>query len=147
TYSGHPLACAAGVANLNYYREHHIEERVQKLGKVFGKLLDELKEKHPVVGDSRHIGLFGALELVKNKESREPLAPYGNDKEGIMDGIRGLLQENGFTAFGRENNINIAPPLTITEQEIRDAFKILDRVLYHVDEKYVEPAVEEKKAV
>lgn len=138
TYSGHPLACAAGVANLNYYESHHIEERVNELGKVFGDLLDELKQKHISVGDSRHIGLFGALELVKNKKTREPLVPYGKDPGGTMADIREKLQKNGFTAFGRENNINVAPPLIIREQEIRDAFQILDQVLSYVDRKYAE---------
>ncbi len=137
TYSGHSLACAAGVACVNYYKEHHILEHVDEVGVLFAELLDELKEKHACVGDVRHIGLFGAVELVKNRETKEPLVPYGYDEQKIMNRIHGLLKERGFSAFGRENNINVTPPLIITEQELRDAFAILDEVLSIVDEKFL----------
>lgn len=137
TYSGHSLACAAGVACVNYYQEHHILEHVNEVGIVFAELLDALKEKHDCVGDVRHIGLFGAVELVKDKATKEPLVPYGYDEQKIMNQIHGLLKERGFSAFGRENNINVTPPLIITEQELRDAFVILDEVLTIVDEKYL----------
>lgn len=137
TYSGHSLACAAGVACVNYYQEHHILEHVNEVGIVFAELLDALKEKHACVGDVRHIGLFGAVELVKDKATKEPLVPYGYDEQKIMNQIHGLLKERGFSAFGRENNINVTPPLIITEQELRDAFVILDEVLTIVDEKYL----------
>ena len=137
TYSGHSLACAAGVAAVNYYTEHHIPEHVQTVGRVFGELLEALKEKHRSVGDVRYLGLFGAVELVKDKATREPLVPYGRDPEHIMPQIHGLLKERGFAAFGRENNINITPPLIITEEELRAAFRILDEVLTIVDEKFL----------
>lgn len=137
TYSGHSLACAAGVAAVNYYQEHHILEHVEEVGKVFAELLDELLEKHACVGDVRHIGLFGAVELVKDKESKTPLVPYGYDEQKIMTKIHGLLKERGFSAFGRENNINVTPPLIITEQELRDAMKILDEVLGIVDATFI----------
>lgn len=138
TYSGHSLACAAGVATVNYYDKHHIAEHVNEVGKVFAKLLDELKEKHRSVGDVRHIGLFGAVELVKDKKTKEPLVPYGSDPDKIMPQIHALLKERGFAAFGRENNINITPPLIITEEELRDAFAILDEVLSIVDERFLD---------
>lgn len=137
TYSGHSLACAAGVACVNYYKEHRILDHVNEVGVVFAELLDELKEKHACVGDVRHIGLFGAVELVKSKETKEPLVPYGYDEQKVMNRIHGLLKERGFSAFGRENNINVTPPLIITEQELRDAFVILDEVLAIVDEKFL----------
>lgn len=96
TYSGHSLACAVGVATLKSYEKLHIEENVQKVGKVLGELLEEQKKKHKCVGDVRYIGLFGNLELVKDKETTEPLVPYGNDKEGVMGKIHELLLERGF---------------------------------------------------
>jgi taurine--2-oxoglutarate transaminase len=133
TYSGHTLACAAGVACLDFYEKYSIFDHVTKLGKVLGKLLEEQKKKHACIGEVRYIGLFSAVELVKNRETREPLVPYGGDKKGVMKRIFGLLRERGFSTYGRENNINICPPLIITEQELRDAFKILDEVLYIVD--------------
>jgi taurine--2-oxoglutarate transaminase len=135
TYSGHSLACAAGVACVKYYQEHNILDNVEKVGKVFANLLDELKEKHKCVGDVRHIGLFGAVELMKDKENKIPLVPYGYDENATMAKIHGLLKERGFAAFGRENNINVTPPLIITEEELRTAIKILDEVLTIVDEK------------
>ena len=133
TYSGHALACAAGAACLQFYEDENIFERVTALGKVLGALLEEQKAKHACVGDVRYIGLFSAVELVKDKQTKEPLTPYGRDPEGVMKRIFGLLRERGFSTYGRESNINITPPLIITEDELREAFKILDEVLSIVD--------------
>ena len=137
TYSGHSLACAAGVASVNYYSEHKILDHVNEVGKVFGELLEEIKANHKCVGDVRYIGLFGAVELVKDKEKKTPIVPYGYDENKIMAQIHGMLKERGFSAFGRENNINVTPPLIITEEELREAFKILDEVLTIVDQKFI----------
>lgn len=137
TYSGHSLGCAIGVATLKEYDSLNIEENVNRVGKVLGELLEDMKEKHACVGDVRYIGLFGDLELVKDKETREPIVPYGRDPEGIMGKIQGLLLERGFAAMGRENNITLAPPLIITEEELRSAMLILDEVLAVVDEKFI----------
>lgn len=136
TYSGHSLACAAGVASVKYYKEANILENVNKVGKVLADILDELKEKHKCIGNVRHIGLFSAVELVKDKKTKEPLVPYG-DKSGTMGKIIGLLKERGFATFGRENNINITPPLIITENELREAMKIFDEVMDIVDKEYL----------
>ncbi|MDR1465141.1 MAG: aminotransferase class III-fold pyridoxal phosphate-dependent enzyme [Oscillospiraceae bacterium] len=133
TYSGHALACAAGAATLQYYEDHQIFERVTALGQVLGELLEEQKIKHPCVGDVRYLGLFSAVELVKNRRTREPLVPYGRDPDGVMKRIFGLLRQRGFSAYGRENNINITPPLIITESELRAAFPALDDVLGIID--------------
>lgn len=137
TYSGHSLACAAGVASVNYYSEHKILDHVNEVGKVFGQLLEDIKANHKCVGDVRYIGLFGALELVKDKEKKIPIVPYGYDENKTMAKIQGMLKERGFSAFGRENNINVTPPLIITEEQLREAFKILDEVLDIVDEKFI----------
>ncbi|MGC4018892.1 MAG: aminotransferase class III-fold pyridoxal phosphate-dependent enzyme [Muricomes sp.] len=136
TYSGHSLACAAGVACVKYYDKANLLEHVKQVGTVLGEILEELKEKHRCVGDVRYIGLFAAAELVKVKETKEPLVPYG-DKSGTMGRIIGALKERGFSIFGRENNINIAPPLIITEEELRQAMKIFDEVLEIVDRKFL----------
>lgn len=137
TYSGHSLACAAGVACVNYYYEHKIFDHVNEVGKVFAQLLEDIKQKHKSVGDVRHIGLFGAVELMKDREKKIPLVPYGYDEDKKMAKIKHLLLERGFSTFGRENNINITPPLIITEAELRAAFKILDDVLTIVDETFI----------
>ncbi len=137
TYSGHTLACAAGVACVNYYYEHNILEHVNEVGTYFGELLEEQKRKHRSVGDVRYIGLFGAVELMKDREKKIPLVPYGYDEDGKMAKIKGLLKERGFACFGRENNINITPPLIITKEELKEAFEILDEVLTIVDEEFI----------
>lgn len=134
TYSGHSLACAVGVATLKSYDKLHIEEHVQEISGVWKELLEEQKAKHKCVGDVRYIGLFGNLELVKDRETTEPLVPYGNDEKGVMKKIHGLLLERGFAAMGRENNITLAPPLIITEEQLREEFVKLDEVLSIVDE-------------
>lgn len=133
TYNGHPLACAAGVACVNYYLEHDIAGHVTQVGKVLGELLEEMKAKHPCVGDVRYIGLFSAVELVKDKKTREPLVPYGKDPEGIMGKILGMLKAKRFMTFGHENMILVAPPLIITEEQLREELAKLDEVLGEVD--------------
>ena len=120
TYSGHPLACAAGCACVSYYEEAHILPHVEQMGKVLGELLEDLKEAHPCVGDVRYIGLFSAIELVKSKETKEPLVPYGQDPQGLMGSIIGLLRERKFMTYSHENMILVAPPLIITEEQLRD---------------------------
>lgn len=137
TYSGHSLACAAGVAAVDYYKKHHIAEHVQKVGKVFGELMEEQKAKHRCVGDVRYIGLLGAVELMKDRDKKIPLVPYGYDENQTMAKIQGLLKERGFATYGRENNINVAPPLIITEEQLREAFTILDEVLTIVDRDFL----------
>lgn len=133
TYSAHPLACAAGVACVNYYKEANILENVNKVGKVLGNILEELKAKHPCVGDVRYIGLFTSIELVKDKETKEPLVPYGKDPEGRMGKIIGALKAKGFMTYSHENMIFVSPPLIITEEQIKEEMVKVDDVLYDVD--------------
>lgn len=137
TYSGHPLACAAGVACVNYYEEADILTNVNKVGKVLGEKLEEIKASHPCVGDVRYIGLFSAVELVKDKKTKEPLVPYGKDPEGIMGKIIGELKERKFMTYSHENMILVAPPLIITEEQLEEELVKLDEVLNIVDEKYI----------
>ncbi len=134
TYSGHPLACAAGVACLNFYKDANILENVNKSGKVLGECLEEMKKTHPSVGDVRYIGLFSAIELVKDKNTREPLVPYGKDPEGVMGKLIGELKKRGFITYSHENMIIVAPPLIITIGQIKEELKKLDEVLCIADE-------------
>lgn len=133
TYSAHPLACAAGIACVNYYKEANILENVNRVGKVLGDILEELKAKHPCVGDVRYIGLFTSIELVKDKQTKEPLVPYGKDPEGRMGKIIGALKAKGFMTYSHENMIFISPPLIITEEQIREEMTKVDEVLSEVD--------------
>ncbi len=136
TYSGHPLACAAGVACVNYYSKANILDNVEKVGAVLKEELCKLKEEHASVGDVRSIGLFSCVELVKNKETKEPIVPYGMDSEGIMSGIIGKLKEKGFMTYSHENMIFVCPPLIITEEQLLEELVKLDEVLDFVDEAY-----------
>ena len=137
TYSGHPLACAAGVACINYYEEVGILNHVEKVGRLLGELLEELKAAHPCVGDVRYIGLFSAVELVKDKPTKEPLVPYGKDPEGIMGKIIGKLKEKRFMTYSHENMILVTPPLIITRDQLVEELVKLDEVLTLVDKEYL----------
>ncbi len=133
TYSGHPLACAAGVACLEYYKEANILDNVQKSGKHLGELLEGLKAKHIAIGDVRYIGLFSSIELVKDRETKEPLVPYGKDPDGTMKKIIGKLAAKGFMTYSHENMIFVSPPLIITPEQLDEEFVKLDEVLSEVD--------------
>ena len=134
TYSGHPLACAAGVACLTFYKDTNILDNVNRSGAALAECLYTLKEKHSSVGDVRCIGLFSAIELVCDKESREPLVPYGKDPDGKMKKLIGLLKEKGFMTYSHENMILISPPLIITPEQIREEMAKVDEVLFIADE-------------
>ena len=140
TYSGHTLACAAGIRCLEYYAEHKICDHVLAMEKVLKAYLEEMEEKHSCVGEARCMGLFAAITLVKNKETRELMATY-HSNNGIMQTVIGELKKRGFLTFGRETNINICPPLTITAEELEEYLPLLDEVLTWVDETYCEHTV------
>ena len=133
TYSAHPLGCAAGLATLEVYKELNLIEETVHKGKLLGLLLEQMKVKHPCVGDVRYIGLFSAVELVKDKGTKEALVAYGKDPERLMGKILGMLVEKGFYTYTHENCIIVAPPLIITESELESALVILDEVLTEVD--------------
>ncbi|WP_321381813.1 aminotransferase class III-fold pyridoxal phosphate-dependent enzyme [Trichococcus shcherbakoviae] len=136
TYSGHTLACAAGLATLEVYEEENIAANVEKIGAILKGYLEEMKAKHPCVGDVRTYGLFCGVELVLDKETREPLVPF-NTPNRIMPAIYKELKDRGFSTFGRETTISVCPPLTITEAELAEVMPILDEVLTLVDEQYM----------
>ncbi len=96
---------------------------------MLGEILEKIKSDHKCVGDVRYIGLFSAVELVKSKETREPLVPYGKDPDGIMGKLIGKLKAKGFMTYSHENMILISPPLIITEEQVREEMKKLDEVL------------------
>ena len=133
TYSGHPLACAAGVACLNFYKKADILKNVEASGAKLGECLEDIKLKHKSVGDVRYIGLFSAVELVKDRTTREPLVPYGKDPEGIMGKLIGMLKKKGFMTYSHENMILISPPLIITPDQVAEEMAKLDEVLYEAD--------------
>ncbi len=137
TYSGHPLACAAGVACVDYYEKAKILENVAESGAVLAEILEGFKEKHPCVGDVRHIGLFSCVELVKDKATKEPLVPYGKDPEGVMGKVIGLLKDRKFMTYSHENMVFICPPLIITKEQVKEELAKMDEVLTIVDKEFI----------
>jgi taurine--2-oxoglutarate transaminase len=136
TYSGHPLACASAVASIEAFQEEGIVENAASMGEVFRVELAKLADKHPSVGDVRGLGCFWGLELVKNRETREPLVPFNATGEAFAPVARvakaGL--ERGLYLMTHWNVIIVAPPLTITRDEIDEGIGILDEALSIADE-------------
>jgi len=133
TYSGHPLACAAGIAGVRYLIDNKILDNVNARGAELKATLESLKAKHKSVGDVRAIGLMSAVELVKDKKTKEALVPYGQDPAGTMGKINGMLKERGFMTYTHENIIIVAPPLIITREQLAEELAKLDEVLGLVD--------------
>lgn len=134
TYSGHPLACAAGIAAVTAYEEEGIIENSARLGQ---KLLDELtafKAKHPSIGDVRGLGLFSGIELVKNRQTREGLPAWNGKDQTLTNKLKNALMERGVFVFCRYNMLFIAPPLIINEDELRFGLQAVDEVLNIADE-------------
>jgi taurine--2-oxoglutarate transaminase len=132
TYNSHPLACAAALATLSVYEEDNLIENARRMGSVMRGLLDELQRKHPSVGATRNIGLFGIVELVKNTRTREPLAPF-NGTSPEMQALGKFFRQEGLYTFVRWNTFFTNPPLSITEAELREAFAIIDKGLEITD--------------
>src|SRR2546422_676098 len=122
TYNSHPVGCAAAVACINVYKEDRLIENAKALGEILKVELNRMKEKHPSVGDARAMGLFSRAELVKTRETREPLTPYNPKASelGPMPAFNAFLRENGLFTFVRWNTFFVNPPLCITEQQLRE---------------------------
>jgi taurine--2-oxoglutarate transaminase len=138
TYSGHPLACAAGVASIEAFREEGIVEHAAEMGDVFATALHGLADRHPSIGEVRGIGCFWGLELVRNRETREPLVPFNAGGEAALPVSRltKAALERGLYLMTHWNMIMICPPLTITREELDEGLAILDDALTIADEEY-----------
>lgn len=136
TYSSHALACAAGVATIEVYQNENLVERSRDLGKVLRRGLMDLAEKHPVIGDVRGVGLHHVVELVKNRETREPMSPFNKPFTDPMKQTAKALKDNGLSTMVRWNMVFSTPPLIITEQQINEGLQILDHVLTDLDQYY-----------
>jgi taurine--2-oxoglutarate transaminase len=136
TYSGHPLACAAAVANINAYKEEQVIENAKEIGKLILKRMEDMKAKHICVGDVRNIGVFGCIELVKNRETREPMVPWNGSGE-VMDKVNASLLGDGVYMDIRWNWILFVPPCIINPDEVEEAFTAIDKALSIADGYYV----------
>jgi len=139
TYSGHPLACASAVASINIFREEGIIEHARQLGTdVIGPGLRELAERHPSIGEVRGLGVFWALELVRDRATREPLVPFNAAGEAAapMGELMAACKSRGLWPFTHFNRMHVVPPCTTTADEIREGFAVLDEALEVADKYY-----------
>ncbi len=136
TYSGHPLACASAVASINIFREEGIIEHARMLGTdVIGPELQAIKAKHPSVGDVRGLGVFWAIELVKDRQTREPLVPYnaaGADAKPMAD-LAAACKAKGLWPFTHFNRLHVVPPCNTPVHEVRQGLAIIDEALAVAD--------------
>jgi len=132
TYSSHPLACAAALATLAVYEEEGLVERAARLGTVMRERLLALERTHRSVGATRSIGLFGIVELVRDRRTYEPMAPYGGTSDE-MAALNRSLREQGLYTFVRWNTFFTNPPLVIDEAQLDEGFAIIDRALEITD--------------
>ncbi len=136
TYNAHPLACGAAVATLKVYEEENLIQRAKTLGKKLLNDLESLKAKHPCVGDVRGVGLFNIIELVKDRQSKEPLVPWnaGGADAALAKEINKRLLAGGVYTSVRWNWIFVVPPLVVREEELAEGLGVIDEVLSFVDQ-------------
>jgi taurine--2-oxoglutarate transaminase len=133
TYNSHPMGCAAALATIRVYEEDRLIENAKKMGAVMKELLRDLEARHPSVGAVRSIGLFGIVELVRNRRTREPMAPFNGTSEEMAK-LGRFFREQGLYTLVRWNTFYTNPPLCIREAELREAFAIIDRGLEIADQ-------------
>ncbi|GAA3203908.1 aspartate aminotransferase family protein [Dactylosporangium siamense] len=136
TYSGHPLACAAAIATIEVMRDERIPERVRDLGeRVVGPRLEKLRDRHPSVGEVRGLGLFWAIELVRDRETREMLVPYNASGAAAkpMADVIAACKARGVWPFTHFNRVHVVPPLVVTEEELLQGIDAIDDALDAAD--------------
>ena len=137
TYSGHPLATASVVATIDAMREEKMVENAKSIGQEFIKPgLEALKDKHPSIGEVRGLGVFWAIELVKNRKTREPLVPYNAAGEAAvpMGKFTAECKKLGLMPFVNMNRTHVVPPCNVTKDEVLEGLEILDKALNVTDE-------------
>jgi taurine--2-oxoglutarate transaminase len=132
TYNSHPLGCAAALATIQVYEEDGLIERARRTGAVMKELLVDLQRRHPSVGAVRSIGLFGIVELIRDRKTLQPMAPF-NGMSDEMAALGTFFRQEGLYTFVRWNSFYTNPPLCITDDELREGFAIIDRGLEITD--------------
>ena len=134
--SFHAVGCAAALEVLNIYEDENLIENAAEMGKYIESEVEKLKVKHPSIGDFRNTGLLGCIELIKNKETKEPMAPFNAkpDEMVVMNKVAAKIKELGMYTFVRWNYIFIAPPLCITKAEIDEGLSIISQAISIADE-------------
>ncbi len=128
TFNGHPISLAAAIANIQVMQDEHLVERARENGQVMADMMAELTMRHPSIGDARSIGLFGILELVRDRKTREPMAPFnGNSPE--MTALKKYLLDHGVFLYTHWHTVLLIPPLIITPEQLAEGFAVLDQAL------------------
>lgn len=136
TYNGHAISLAAACAVIQVMKDDNLLEHTTEMGKLLSKLLQDMKDRHPSVGDVRSIGLFGVMELVRNRETKEPMAPYnGNSQEMIA--FRKYMFDHGVFLYTHWHTVLIIPPLIITPDQLMEGFDVIDKALAITDQSVV----------
>jgi taurine--2-oxoglutarate transaminase len=133
TYTSHPVSLAAAIANINVMRDDKLVEHAAGMGKVLKRMLTDLGEAHPSVGEVRNIGLFGILELVKDRKTKEPMAPW-NGSSPEMTALKKYCLDHGLFLYTHWHTVLIIPPLIITEEQLKEGFGVLDQALEITDQ-------------
>ena len=132
TYTSHPISLAAAIANIHVMQEDHIVEHAAAMGPELRRRLTDLGEAHPSVGEVRSIGLFGIIELVKDRNTKEPMAPW-NGTSPEMTAFRKYCLDHGLFLDVHWHTALIIPPLIITEKQLDEGFVVLDEALKITD--------------
>jgi taurine--2-oxoglutarate transaminase len=132
TYTSHPISLAAAVANIHAMREDKVIEHAAGMGPVLKRVLSDLGEAHPSVGEVRSIGLFGIIELVKDRKTKEPMAPW-NASSPEMTALRKYCLDHGLFLYTHWHTVLIIPPLIITEEQLQEGMDVLDKALEITD--------------
>ncbi len=132
TFNGHPISLAAAIANINVMQSDHLIEKAKTSGQVMAEMMAELVDRHPSVGEVRSIGLFGAIELVKNRETREPVCPFAGSSQE-MAALKKYLLDKGLFLYTHWNLLLLIPPLIITDEQLAEGFSIIEKGLEITD--------------
>ena len=133
TYNSHPISLAAAIANIRVMQEDRLIEKAAEMGNTMHRKLSDLGEAHPSVGDIRSIGLFGIIELVRNRQTKAPMAPF-NQSSSEMKALREYVLDHGVFLYTHWNTVLIIPPLIIKEEELAEGFAVLDKALAITDQ-------------
>jgi taurine---2-oxoglutarate transaminase len=136
TYSAHPVSCAAAIENIKIIEEGNLVEKAAEMGRYIEAEVEKLKVKHPSIGDFRNTGLLGCIELVKNRNTKEPVTPWNakpNEME-VTNRMASKIRELGMFTFVRWSYIFIAPPLNVSKEEVDEGLKIISQAIEIADE-------------
>jgi taurine--2-oxoglutarate transaminase len=136
TYSAHPVCCAAGLEMLKIYEDDGLIKNTVAMGKYMDAKVEGLKTKHPSLGDWRNTGLLGCIEIVKNRKTKEPMAPYNAkpDEMAVMNKVAARLKDLGMYTFVRWNYIFVAPPLCINKEQIDEGLAMISDAISIADQ-------------